>query len=210
MTAGTTHGTLPRAASAPRDLRDLGRRDAGLPHPAPFAGRSRGQSRGRERHRRAVRDGAAIARLDRPLHERYLVYVSDLVQGDLGRSWFVGQPTLDMLLERIPDTIELTVVAALVGIPLAIALGVVSAVWRRTTARLRGEHDRAAGRFHAELLARRHAPSCSSRSSFAGCLRSVGGPPSRRHWRRCSAATARLSGSGRDTSRLPPSRSALF
>ena len=70
--------------------------------------------------------------LDRPLHERYLVYVSDLVQGDLGRSWFVGQPTLDMLLERIPDTIELTVVAALVGIPLAIALGVVSAVWRRT------------------------------------------------------------------------------
>ena len=70
--------------------------------------------------------------LDRPLHERYLVYVSDLVQGDLGRSWFVGQPTLDMLLERIPDTIELTVVAALIGIPLAIALGVVSAVWRRT------------------------------------------------------------------------------
>ena len=70
--------------------------------------------------------------LDRPLHERYLVYVSALVQGDLGRSWFVGQPTLDMLLERIPDTIELTVVAALVGIPLAIALGVVSAVWRST------------------------------------------------------------------------------
>ena len=70
--------------------------------------------------------------LDRPLHERYLVYMSDLMQGDLGRSWFVGQPTLDMLLERIPDTIELTVVAALVGIPLAIALGVISAVWRRT------------------------------------------------------------------------------
>lgn len=70
--------------------------------------------------------------LDRPLLVRYADYLGDLLGGDLGRSWFVGQPTVDMLAERLPDTIELTLTAALIGIPLAIALGVVSAVLRRT------------------------------------------------------------------------------
>ena len=70
--------------------------------------------------------------LDRPLHERYLTYLSDLAQGDLGVSWFVGQPTLDMMRERIPDTVELTLVAALLCIPLAVLLGIVAAVFRRT------------------------------------------------------------------------------
>lgn len=70
--------------------------------------------------------------LDRPLHERYVTYVTDLLVGDLGTSWFVGQPTVDMLLERIPDTIELTLTAALIGIPLAIGFGIVSAVFRGT------------------------------------------------------------------------------
>ena len=70
--------------------------------------------------------------LDRPLHERYVTYMADLARGDLGTSWFVGQPTIDMLLERIPDTLELTVTAAVIGIPLAIGLGIVSAIWRGT------------------------------------------------------------------------------
>jgi len=70
--------------------------------------------------------------LDRPLPERYVAYLSDLIRGDLGVSWFVGQPTLDMLLERIPDTIELTLAAAALCVPLAIVLGIASAVWRRT------------------------------------------------------------------------------
>ncbi len=70
--------------------------------------------------------------LDLPLHERYFNYLTDLAAGDLGTSWFVGQPTVDMLLERLPDTIELTLVAALIGIPLAIGLGIVSAVFRRS------------------------------------------------------------------------------
>lgn len=70
--------------------------------------------------------------LDQPLHERYFTYLTNLLSGDLGTSWFVGQPTVDLLLERLPDTIELTLTAALIGIPLAIGLGIVSAVFRRT------------------------------------------------------------------------------
>ena len=70
--------------------------------------------------------------LDQPVHVRYLSYLGDLVAGDLGTSWFVGQSTVAMLAERLPDTIELTLTAALIGIPLAVALGIVSAVLRRT------------------------------------------------------------------------------
>jgi peptide/nickel transport system permease protein len=70
--------------------------------------------------------------LDQPLHRRYITYLGNLIRGDLGKSWFVGQPTLDMLLERIPDTVELTLTAALISIPLAIGLGIISAVWRGT------------------------------------------------------------------------------
>jgi len=70
--------------------------------------------------------------LDLPMYERYLRYLGNLLSGDLGTSWFVGQPTLDMLAERLPDTIELTLVAALIFAPLAVLLGVISAVWRRT------------------------------------------------------------------------------
>ncbi|MDA7947753.1 MAG: ABC transporter permease [Hyphomicrobiaceae bacterium] len=68
--------------------------------------------------------------LDRPLHERYVTYLGDLLQGDFGTSWFIGQPTIDVLWERIPDTVELTLAAAIVGIPLAIGLGIISAVFR--------------------------------------------------------------------------------
>ncbi|WP_340107529.1 ABC transporter permease [Pikeienuella sp. HZG-20] len=70
--------------------------------------------------------------LDLPMHERYLRYMGNLLSGDFGTSWFVGQPTFDMLAERLPNTIELTLVSAIVFVPLAVLLGVVSAVWRKT------------------------------------------------------------------------------
>jgi len=69
-----------------------------------------------------------------PLHERYLAFLGDLLRGDLGTSWFTGQANSGLLYERLPDTIELTLTAAILCVPLAIALGVVSAVWRRTWA----------------------------------------------------------------------------
>lgn len=72
--------------------------------------------------------------LDLPLHERYVTFLGELVRGDLGTSWFSGQPNIDLLWARLPDTVELTLVAALLCIPLAVGLGIVSAIWRRTWA----------------------------------------------------------------------------
>lgn len=72
---------------------------------------------------------AAIARLglDKPLLEQFLVFVANLVQGDLGDSFRHNEPALGLILDRFPATLELAVVAmliaTLVGIPLGVLAG---------------------------------------------------------------------------------------
>src|SRR5258708_5083252 len=48
---------------------------------------------------------------DRPLPEQYLSYVSQLLRGDLGDSLRFNAPSLGLILERIPATLELTIFA---------------------------------------------------------------------------------------------------
>ena len=52
-----------------------------------------------------------ILGLDKPLWEQFLVYLSKLVQGDLGRSFAFSEPALKLVLQRMPATIELVTVA---------------------------------------------------------------------------------------------------
>jgi peptide/nickel transport system permease protein len=72
--------------------------------------------------------------LDRPYHEQYLDWVGGLLTGDLGRSIRTSRPILPDLLARFPVTIQLTSMAMLVSLLLAIPLGVLSAVRRYTRA----------------------------------------------------------------------------
>lgn len=67
--------------------------------------------------------------LDRPLYVQYANYMTDLVKGDLGRS-FNGQPVIDILLERLPATASLAFTALVVAVLLGVPLGVLSAVYR--------------------------------------------------------------------------------
>lgn len=59
--------------------------------------------------------------LDRPLAERYLRWVGGLLTGDLGTSLTYARPVLDLVLERLPVTAPLALMAlifsVLVGIP---------------------------------------------------------------------------------------------
>ena len=69
--------------------------------------------------------------LDRPLHEQYFLYISDLLQGDLGNSLVNGRPVLQEFMLRFPATIELTLVALL----FAVGIGIPSVVeWLSATA----------------------------------------------------------------------------
>jgi peptide/nickel transport system permease protein len=69
---------------------------------------------------------------DRPLHVQYLTYVSGLLRLDMGVSLTHKVPALDVVMERFPATIELTAVAMLLAIGLAIPLGVMAALRRGT------------------------------------------------------------------------------
>jgi ABC-type dipeptide/oligopeptide/nickel transport system permease component len=59
--------------------------------------------------------------LDRPLPEQYLIWLSQVVRLDFGRSYASGQPVADEFLERLPATFELT--GAALAIVVALGLG---------------------------------------------------------------------------------------
>src|SRR6185503_14341457 len=45
--------------------------------------------------------------LDRPIHEQYITYIASLLRGDLGTSFRQRQPALELVIERLPATMEL-------------------------------------------------------------------------------------------------------
>jgi peptide/nickel transport system permease protein len=63
--------------------------------------------------------------LDKPLLEQYWVFVKNALQGHLGTSFVFNQPALELILQRMPATLEL----ALVAMVLAIGLGVPLGLW---------------------------------------------------------------------------------
>lgn len=59
-----------------------------------------------------------------PLHERFAVYLSDLVRGDLGRTFYTNEDVGSAILRHLPNTLELVIPALL----LAVLIGVVFAL----------------------------------------------------------------------------------
>lgn len=70
---------------------------------------------------------------DRPLHVQYLSYVGDLLRGDFGQSLSYRQPAMEIVLGALPATIELALFSMIIGILVAIPLGVFAAIHRGTT-----------------------------------------------------------------------------
>ncbi|MBL8350185.1 MAG: ABC transporter permease [Burkholderiaceae bacterium] len=72
--------------------------------------------------------------LDKPMWQQYLVWVSAIVlHGDLGHSLWQGTPVAQQLLARLPVTFELGAIALVVGLIIALPIGVYSAVRQDTT-----------------------------------------------------------------------------
>jgi peptide/nickel transport system permease protein len=70
--------------------------------------------------------------LDLPLHQQWWNYLKALMHLDFGTSLFSHRPIVDLLLERIPATLYLSVVSLLVAIALALPLGLLAAVRQHT------------------------------------------------------------------------------
>ena len=66
--------------------------------------------------------------LDKSLPEQFIVYVGDLLSGNLGTSLSTGQPVVTEIATRLPASAELTLVALFVSAGIAIPLGVLAAV----------------------------------------------------------------------------------
>ncbi|MGB0682198.1 MAG: ABC transporter permease [Magnetovibrionaceae bacterium] len=65
--------------------------------------------------------------LDKSLPEQFLIYVQDLATGDLGVSISTGIPVLEELIRRLPASLELTLLALLFSLSVAIPLGIAAA-----------------------------------------------------------------------------------
>jgi peptide/nickel transport system permease protein len=67
--------------------------------------------------------------LDKPLHEQYLTYMGNLLQGDFGTSIKTRQPVAEDLKSFFPATFELATAGIVFGIAIGVIVGVIAAVF---------------------------------------------------------------------------------
>ena len=68
--------------------------------------------------------------LDDPLPVRYGYWVAGVLRGDLGESARTHQPVLELILQKLPVTLELALLALLIALVISIPAGIVSAVYK--------------------------------------------------------------------------------
>lgn len=71
--------------------------------------------------------------LDQPLHVQYLLYIRNLLSGELGSSFLQGRPVLELVLEALPLTLVLTLSALVVAYAFGVVAGAFLA-WKRGSA----------------------------------------------------------------------------
>ena len=70
--------------------------------------------------------------LNEPLPVQFAIYMRDIVTGDLGESIRTRQPVTEILVQRLPTTVELTIYAMLFATTVGVTLGIVSAQRRNS------------------------------------------------------------------------------
>ena len=66
--------------------------------------------------------------LDKPLYEQYFTYTGGMLQGDFGTSFVYNRPVLDLIMERLPATLEISLLAMVIGLGIGIPLGIFSGI----------------------------------------------------------------------------------
>lgn len=82
--------------------------------------------------REEIEELSAQMGFDQPFWIQFGRFAGQLLQGDFGFSWRQQEPALDLVLERIPATIQLALCALAFSLVIAIPIGVISAVKRDT------------------------------------------------------------------------------
>lgn len=75
-----------------------------------------------------LREATTRLGLDKPILEQYFIYLGGLVRGDLGQSWTTSNPVTVDIAQRFPATLELSLVALLLALLVALPLGIAAAL----------------------------------------------------------------------------------
>ncbi len=70
--------------------------------------------------------------LDQPIHLQYVTWLGDVAKGDFGYSFRGRKPVGEDLLRRLPVTVELALLSIVIGVVVAVPLGVISALKQNT------------------------------------------------------------------------------
>jgi peptide/nickel transport system permease protein len=72
--------------------------------------------------------------LDKPIPVQFALYIRDVAHGDLGTSFRYGRPVTELLVERLPVTLELSIVSLTIASIFGVLLGTISALRRNSAA----------------------------------------------------------------------------
>jgi peptide/nickel transport system permease protein len=61
--------------------------------------------------------------LDKPIWEQFFLYIGNLFRGEMGLSFAYGEPALELVLARMPATLELVAVSMLIALTIALPIG---------------------------------------------------------------------------------------
>jgi peptide/nickel transport system permease protein len=70
--------------------------------------------------------------LNDPIYVQYFNYLTDLAQGDMGRSVFTHRQVLDQILAQLPATLELAAASLFLGVVGGLSIGVMAAAWQNS------------------------------------------------------------------------------
>ena len=124
--------------------------------------------------------------LDRPMITQYWDWISGLLTGDPGVSFTNGVPVMDVLGDRIWNSLFLLVVSAAISIPLSIAVGAYSALRRDKAFDSTSVGDDSRARLDAGLRPRIAAGRAAGHQRVARVPGRDAHPPGRRHRGRTS------------------------
>jgi peptide/nickel transport system permease protein len=64
--------------------------------------------------------------LDKPLYEQFWIFLGNLLHGDLGTSFVFNRPATQVILQRLPATLELAALALIISLVFGVTLGVIA------------------------------------------------------------------------------------
>jgi peptide/nickel transport system permease protein len=79
-----------------------------------------------------LRSARASLGLDRPYAIQYLDWLGDILRGDLGKSFWRGEPIRELIFRRAPITGQIALMAVILSWVIGLPVGLIGAVWRNS------------------------------------------------------------------------------